>query len=307
MKLEDCYAKLDEEGNIIFFDNITNEESGRILSPYMYDSSNGENSYNDTNLRYELINTNEEGVYKLKLTVDREYLSDKERVYPITIDPTYKSTAATATDHIKASFVSSANPTTNYYESDVMWVGYGDTYKRSRTIVRFPEFNNVVGVKQGVTINSATLKLVQKACDNPYQATVTVRRNTQDCSLNTVTWNTRPNWRTGDENIYDSKQPASSTASITLNLKRIMQEWANGTYENFGIALVGKGEYANKTSKNNTRFYKSRTATASNRPVLTVSFSVDVPTTASEVVINGGKPIQSGQTSIHVAAKGITT
>ena len=288
-----------EVGGVLFNDKETGKEKGAILVPYMTDSS--ENGAYSEDLHYSLeeIDKNKDK-YKLTLTVSKEYLNDENRKYPVIIDPTY---TAKSTDGVKDVYIESGYPTSNFYVSTIrkMPIGYGSTDKVCRTLMKFPELSAKIKTNY---VTSAALKLYELSNGSPF-STVEVHKNASSWALGEVTWNKRPQWTS---TVYASKKLSNTTAMHSLNITKLVQEWAKGTQANYGILL--KASVESSGTKNYNSFHGTRSSTAAKRPTLTVNYTVPSPkpsSTASSVLLNGKNPLYIGKTKpvIKVSWEGI--
>ncbi|WP_290773297.1 DNRLRE domain-containing protein [Anaerofustis sp.] len=267
IECEGMIPYIPEVGGVIFYDkNNPKEEIGAILTPYMTDSS--ENGGYSEDLKYSIEKT-EEGIdtYILTLTVSKEYLESKDRVYPIIIDPTY---TAKSTAGVKDVYIESGYPTSNFYVSTIrkMPIGYGSTDKVCRTLMKFPELNAKI---KGNYVTSASLKLYELSNGSPF-STVEVHKNTSSWSLGEVTWNTRPKWTS---TVYASKKLSNASSAHSLNITKLVQEWAKGKQANYGILL--KASVESSSTKNYNSFHGTRSSSSSKRPTLSVTYTVPSP------------------------------
>ncbi|MCR2033420.1 DNRLRE domain-containing protein [Anaerofustis stercorihominis] len=291
-----------EVGGVLFNDKISGEEKGAILVPYMTDSSEG-GAYSE-DLHYSLEEIDKENdKYKLILTVSRDYLDDDNRIYPVIIDPTY---TAKSTDGVKDVYIESGYPTSNFYVSTIrkMPIGYGSTDKVCRTLMKFPELSAKI---KNNYVTSAALKLYELSNGSPF-STVEVHKNASSWALGEVTWNKRPKWTS---TVYASKKLSNTTAVHSLNITKLVQEWARGTQANYGILL--KASVESSGTKNYNSFHGTRSSTAAKRPTLSVNYTVPSPKPPgkAEVTVNGAKTVyvnnKSGDKALAVKWTGVTS
>ena len=102
IKLEGLIPSL-EENSVLLTDQVTGETVYIIPAPFMYDSA-GNVSYD---VFYELIEN--DSCFNLRIRADEQWLCDRERSYPVTLDPTIIAQTIS-----KDSYVSFNNPNTNY-------------------------------------------------------------------------------------------------------------------------------------------------------------------------------------------------
>ena len=292
--------RIPEVGGVIFYDKDNpKEEVGAILTPYMTDSS--ENGGYSEDLKYS-IEKSEEGTdtYILTLTASKDYLESKDRVYPVIIDPTY---TAKATNGVKDVYIESGYPTSNFYVSTIrkMPIGYGSTDKICRTLIKFPELHAKI---KGNYVTNANLKLYELSNGSPF-STLEVHKNTSSWALGEVTWNTRPKYAA---TVYASKKLSNASSAHSLNITKLVQEWAKGTQANYGILL--KASVESSSTKNYNSFHGTRSSTSSKRPTLSVTYTVPSPKTPAKasVTVNSASTIYLKKgTNLTVKWSGITS
>lgn len=292
--------RIPEVGGVIFYDKDNpKEEVGAILTPYMTDSS--ENGGYSEDLKYS-IEKSEEGTdtYILTLTVSKDYLESKDRVYPVIIDPTY---TAKATNGVKDVYIESGYPTSNFYVSTIrkMPIGYGSTDKICRTLIKFPELQAKI---KGNYVTNANLKLYELSNGSPF-STLEVHKNTSSWALGEVTWNTRPKYAA---TVYASKKLSNASSAHSLNITKLVQEWAKGTQANYGILL--KASVESSSTKNYNSFHGTRSSTSSKRPTLSVTYTVPSPKPPAKasVTVNSASTIYLKKgTNLTVKWSGITS
>ncbi|HHW94755.1 MAG TPA: hypothetical protein GX736_02355 [Mogibacterium sp.] len=92
IKAKGQYLEKQQRG-IVFKDINTGKVKGTIQEPFMTDSSNTENQGYSEELEYSINTLDEDkGIYRVDLTVSKDYLTDKDRVYPVIIDPHIRQT-----------------------------------------------------------------------------------------------------------------------------------------------------------------------------------------------------------------------
>ena len=131
-----------------------------------------------------------------KLTPDANWLNAKERVYPVTLDPTV-TTSLTQTE-IHDNCVHQSDPNTNYINADRLYVGSvvlsSGTFE-SRTYIKFPR---VSSIPTTAFIVNATMTLNHHA-NSSYQSGSNNTIDVYDCGSNAwgtsnITWNTQKNF-----------------------------------------------------------------------------------------------------------------
>lgn len=128
-------------------------------------------------------------------------------------------------------FVSSLLPNTNLEFSAIIVVGTDPVYLDSISFLKFDISSLPVE-----SVDSAILRLFVFAKTGASPSPIVVNRVTSDFDINSVTYNTMPTYI-----------PTSSTTDVSLDeviqyieidVTTLVNEWLNGTYPNFGIALT---------------------------------------------------------------------
>lgn len=106
--------------------------------------------------------------------------------------------------------------------------------------------------------------------------------------MSELTWNTQPGYQTAPIGSVTTK---GRYATDVIDITDFMQKYANGAYENYGIALMNDNE---SSSSYFTKFFGIRHATAKYRPKLTVEyFSRPSKATTLSVAPEYAKPGES--------------
>ena len=254
---------LDEGLTII--DRETDDIVAGIEAPWMNDAAGDAYS---TDITYDLEEKEgEEGTYILTMTIDEEYLSDKDRVYPVTVDPTV---TWKGNDDIRDTYIitGSGYAGTNFYETGntKMPVGKNSTGTH-RSLFKIYNLKSEIEDK---SVASAKLTLYESGTGTSGQ-TVRASRLIEDWSPSTVTWNNQPEWNTAaytDQVTTSGRKNSAKVFDCTAFARNV----SNGT-SNFGLVL------RNVTSDQGYAcFWGSRYATTSYRPKLVVTY-YDHPTT----------------------------
>ncbi len=145
---------LNEDGSVTLKDG--EKEVLEIQAPFMYDAANAESDAIEVTL------TEHGGKYEYTLTVDKEWLTSEDRVYPVTIDPT------TSTYHNKSkvydTYINYQQPNYSAYreKSPKLLVGtsngggeYSSTFEGYRTYIWF----DMPDIPAGSRVSSALLTL----------------------------------------------------------------------------------------------------------------------------------------------------
>jgi hypothetical protein len=248
---------LDEDGNEVF----------SMQAMYMEDA-NGKCS-NAVDCRIEKNKDN----YKITVSADKDFLNAADTVFPIKIDPTFNTSGSSYTSD---SYVSSANPSTNYQTNDYLRTGKDTPYGVRQTFIRFklPSGYKVGdggsdGVNDGITAAKLKLKLYSKgsgtnnirayAVDNYWTSGTITWNNSR--SLNTMTMSTvatiSDNWYT-----MDVKSPIRAT---------YRQDSGRANY-----GFVIKDNVEDDTNIWGT-FYSSDSSSTSYLPILSITYTNITP------------------------------
>ena len=187
-----------------------------------------------------------------------------------------------------------SDPTTNYD---------GSSLTHPHAFTNFPYTNlikfDLTSITGPVTVSAASLEVVIKSGLSNDGCISHIRRLKRDWGETTSTWNTYDGsngWGTaGALNTttdITASDDASNTASgitapttITISgLEALVEGWINGDYPNYGMLLFSNAEGDAVGVAGD-----SEDATSSNRPLLTVTYTVvETPATTSNASLSGG-------------------
>ncbi|MBR4435453.1 MAG: DNRLRE domain-containing protein [Clostridia bacterium] len=244
-------AEYTESGTVGFYD-AAGEQRFMLGSLFAIDSAN---SYTEE-LNY-TIGEAFDGKTNITVSLSKDYARDPQRVYPVLIDPSVMITGA---NKIKDSFVSSKNPTTNYYMNNYLMTGWDSTYNTRRTYIKF----DLPAAIPANAITNAYIRIKKYSSGNA--PSVKAYRVTGNWTSSTINWNNKPNFTTAN---------ASGTAVLTSNnwykltVTDIVKQWYAGTYNNYGFMLKNSTESG---AANWATFYSSD-APSPNKPELRITYS----------------------------------
>lgn len=214
----------------------------------------------------------------LRLTPDQEWLTSKERVFPITIDPTYASASLTATFD---TWVDSGQPNLTYHSETELKVGTWDG--GGRKLRSYIKFNT--SSMSGRQIMSATLDLYET-----WSWSCTAKPITATDAGNVTTstkWSNMPATGTAKGSLTVAKGFSSScpAGTIKIPIKAIAQAWADGT----GKAGSGVGVVRLTASEtDNFGWKRFRSSETTSPPKLTYTYN-RAPGKPSAPTVTGGK------------------
>ena len=228
LALEGLAAALAEDGSVLLNDDETGEAVFVIPAGYMYDA----NYECSDNVYYSI--EEKDGVLTLTVIADAEWMEDEERAFPVTIDPTFEA-ASTGLDTLDT-YVSQANPSTNYYLSQTMPAGYQNG-SANEVLIKAKHLNEIP--KSAVVINSYINFRVSSVAagsrTDGINAIIKAYPVTSSWTSDAATWNNKPSY-SGEALDYVAFYSNSSYGDVQYDITRIAREWYSGTANN-GIVL----------------------------------------------------------------------
>ena len=227
LKLNKMTATLNEDGEISLNDEKTGEVKYIMPAPFMFDDSGALS----TDVYYTLTQS---GKYKYELTVtaSAEWINEKDRDFPVTIDPTININTSYG-----EAYVSSSNPNTNYKKPSNGQLLVSTTH---RTFLKF----EMPTLSASATILDAVIDLkfyfANGGNANIYAYTVPYSWNE-----NTITWNNSVASHTSlessvtpfaSEYLSSSNGTESDPAFMYLDMTSVVRDWYDYK-DNYGIAI----------------------------------------------------------------------
>lgn len=232
IRLSGLYPVLSETGEIRLLDEGTDEERYIMPAPFMYDA---DGDYSDE-VSYRIMETEEAGQYLLAVVADENWFSERDRAFPVTIDPSIQTNVTADT------FLDKNSPDSNYNSADCLWVG-----SKTTVFMKMPS----PSLPSGCTLLSAYLYVncyyIDHVVSNEltigaYQITKawtpsTVTRNSANRNTNLGMSTTRLSSAVlaGNKGYY-----LNSPCRCSFNIKSAVSSWISGT-ANYGIALKYEG------------------------------------------------------------------
>jgi YD repeat-containing protein len=225
LNVNNLIPKVDDNKNIVFYDANDEEKAIYIMqAPFMYDSNKESSNNIDISL-----NKGTEG-YVITVKPDASWLNDAKRAYPVTIDPSVKTSIDI--NSIKDAYVSSALPNTNYYQSNLLKTGYGSSSAVDRTFIKF---TNLPQIKSSEMITDACLEVV---CCSTQGSHVNVHEVLSDWDSTTITWNNQPTY---NSIIEDYRQVLAGNTAYYWDITNVVKKWYSGSGNN-GLLLKANYE-----------------------------------------------------------------
>lgn len=168
------------------------------------------------------------------ITLDEEYLTAPERVFPVVIDPSFIISSYETAD----TWVCSYYPDTNYYLSSYLRTGMDTDYGIRRSFIRFDIPSSIP--EDGLLL--ALLDIEKSAGATP---TIKAHRCIGDWTSSTLTWNNQPLYNTTHEQSYSSTATLRSEGSTWYRMvvTDIVKSWTDGLRTNYGFAIVDSYEF----------------------------------------------------------------
>lgn len=208
-----------ESGTIGLFD--TDEklvfELGNLFAVDSADAYTNELSYS--------IGKTENGRTIITISLSEKYAKSPERVYPILIDP---SIVIKGTYKTYDTYVSSKNPTANYYHSPYLRMGWDTNYHVRRSYIKFDLPINVIG--SHVNYSYMSLKKQNYGSDPKLKA----YRVTTSWTSSTVNWNNKPSFSYNNVSNYAEEH---TNDWFRFYVTDIVTSWCNQTYPNRGFMV----------------------------------------------------------------------
>lgn len=235
-----------------------------IPAPWMEDSPTGLLRVRARSNKVAVSLTGAAGLYRLTYTPDRTWLTDSARHYPVTLDPTIivGGPPPYSQNWSDDTWINSRNPSTNYWPSTSLTIGYDASNLISRAFV---QFDPLAVACDGCWANYATLRLYQSTSVSGGGKLITpyMVMSTFDLpALRAVTWNNQPTW--------GSSAPAVGTATapgwVQWDVLGLVRTWEQSP-NNFGFAMVG-----NEGTTSAESFYSSNYGIAAYRPQLEIGY-----------------------------------
>ena len=236
-----------------------------IEAPYMYDANS------DESFAVTMSLTEVEGKYVLAVEADKDWINAADRAFPVVIDPTLHLSGT----YIDDAFVISGLQMNSLRRGKELRVGRNLTnLTRTYMKIKMP-----VNISAQSVIQEATLKL-KKASYFQALGQSNVNINVYDFksnswSFDSLEWNSQPYgngdnaFRSHGDDLLDSVPATKETETYSFDILNAVKRWI-ATGDNRGIALVSSEE----TSKVQVDLHSSRVSTSSDRPSLTIKYSL---------------------------------
>ena len=271
---------------ITIYDEKSEDIVAFLTPPWMNDASG--NAYSEKityELQEEANGESDSHSYRLIMTVDEDYLSDKNRKYPVTIDP---SLTWSGDSKFKDVYVLSGTSygKMNFYESGTVVMPAG---KNSQgTFETYMQFVGLGSGLSGKTITAATLNAYENSGGAKDQK-LTLYKAAKSWSVTGLTYNNRPG-STGS--ALGTVTSTKTTGKLhSFNVLPYVQGVASGSTD-YGLVLKNTTSTPSYAS-----FYGSRCSTASKRPNLTITYT-EISSEATNVSVSPAYVKSSTQAAV---------
>ncbi|KLU74971.1 DNRLRE domain-containing protein [Clostridium botulinum] len=233
-KVKNLIAKLNDDNSIYFLDSKdTSKVIFNIQSPFMYDSKNEVS----TDIKVEFIKKDNE--YTLTLIPNKEWLNDKSRLYPITIDPSIETSKDINKIHDSyvPEHISEKDKKNNktYGGVEFLQVGKAPATRRNRAYISF----DIPKIDSSNIITKANLYLwLYEEQKTPVQ--IDAHKVEKPWDSKTIVWENQPatNTKIEDYAIVSGKAGGSP---FKWDVTSIAKE-CTSTGKNYGVMLKGHNE-----------------------------------------------------------------
>lgn len=263
----DLIAKQTDDQTITLYNG--NNAVAEITAPYMVDAEMATST--QVSIK---IQSQKDGIVRVKLDVDKNWLNDKDRAYPVTIDPYISKINKDINNDATALYngVSSSN-----YPHGSLMVGNNADYGKCRSFLKY----NLPTLSAGDMVVGGLVSLYQFAGIYGYSSSEGAASSQINISRVTSSW-------TDDSIIASSSFSGLPTASysekldyvntsslttadwVTFDVGRTVKNWYNGNEQNFGFVLWAN----NENEQTNTTFASANYSQSSIafKPTLTVIY-----------------------------------
>lgn len=239
---------LETDEGIFFIDNY-NQSVFKLDDLFMIDSQDNL-SYD---IDYEIIESKKD-TYQITILPNQAWLDNAS--YPVKIDPTLKST--TTSMSIWDTYISQANPTTNYASSEFMYVSNTYASAQYKGLIYFSIPSSIMDQ----VITYAHLEFKPATVTNDAQ--INIYKNTESFISSSATWNNAPSY---DNKIIDY-HIVKTDSPFTFDITKPVKEWqAQGISRVDGFTIAHDDGYGSVN-----KVYQNGTTTQSNKPEIRIGY-----------------------------------
>ena len=210
--------------------------------------------------------------YRITLTVDEDYLTDPNTVYPVTIDPTLTVSDNThGAGVIEDAPIYEGYPTSNFGSYQYNRAGYaGTTYKRGRTVVR------LTGLFNDSIFSNLSAGCVSSAKFYVYDATgsSTALVNLYPLTSNStwtesaITWSNVGTQNETMSEVYGANATVGNGLRAVFEITQLVKAWKNNVLD-YQCGFVLEGSQENSVDRT---MYSSEHTTTAKRPYVVITY-----------------------------------
>lgn len=223
--------------------------------------------------------------YLLTIGVNRDFLTDADTVYPVTIDPSLTiSDQVTGTNAIQDVPIFAGKPAVNFGDFQYNRLGDpGGGYGIGRTVVRLYGLYTSSAYRSITSSQISSVKFYVREASGGTQQYINLYPKTSNTTWTEsgLTWNNAGSHTTA-VNYGASLNNGAWTA---FNITALARSWKNNTYSAAAGFIM-----MNSNEANNKSFYSSEFPTTGNRPYVVMTYVSDITLNATSIDIlqNGG-------------------
>lgn len=259
------HLKTAQGEDVFLYDMDEDQLTGKLPAAFMLDA-NGEYSEECT---YDItMIQKKDGMnqYRLTLKVSQKYLEEKDRAYPVTIDPTVTWNTSDARK-VSSAYVCSTAPNSNYTDknTNILCVGKRDTAK---DLCRaYLKFEGVDGLLAGMYVENATMELNFQQADAGMK--LYVRQVTSGWGASEITYNNQPK----REETLAEITTATDMSKATINLDaELIDSRARDEGRMSGYEITTSKNDSDTSSSKTAWIYNSVSVNGTKIPKLTITY-----------------------------------
>ncbi|MBC7677374.1 MAG: DNRLRE domain-containing protein [Pseudorhodobacter sp.] len=220
------------EGGLVATD-LAGAERLRFSAPSVQDASSGAAGFSTEATTLRLTGTPSAPVVTLEL--DRAWLQDPARVFPVRLDPSYDSYPTEST------YLNSGSASTNFSAATTLRVGVDTAAKRNNTLLKY----DTSVIPRDVSVDNAYLFLDVVGADaNAAGSTIQAKAVTRGWAASLATWATYDGsniWTTPGGDVTGTGAATATFAagdtSVLLQPLGPVSEWVSGARVNNGLQI----------------------------------------------------------------------
>ncbi|MBM3146338.1 MAG: DNRLRE domain-containing protein, partial [Actinobacteria bacterium] len=248
-----------------------------------------------------------EGSSNIVYHIPDEWLADKERVYPVYVDPSLFTRAP------YDCYISYGQPNSGHNTQDLFVGKVSTDVSLCKTLVKYPQVNYGASIASDAHISSATFSVRQY-----WQASSGKAVNCYRVTNDSTAWGESATWNsvTINETAGRTKTPTASACWLDFDCQSDVQGWIRNDYANKGFVLTAgswdssyahklrSGEYSDADYRPTlTVDYESPTASSATDPPGTPSYRIDDTVT---VKVTPSVAVPSQLTEIRMGVNRVT-